>query len=108
MLNENDFVFEDMIILIRSFLKNIKRLHDLKSRLGVEGNINEIILNYKPPIFWKDKEIVKRQSELWGKNELILLIKKTNNTELMLKKNSQIYKQIIGNFINNFFERVNS
>jgi len=108
MLNENDFVFEDMIILIRSFLKNIKRLHELKSRLGIEGNINEIILNYKPPIFWKDKEIVKRQSELWGKNELILLIKKTNNTELMLKKNSQIYKQIIGNFINNFFERVNS
>ena len=108
MLNENDFIFEDMIILIRSFLKNIKRLHDLKSRLGIEGNINEIILNYKPPIFWKDKEIVKRQSELWGKNELILLIKKTNNTELMLKKNSQIYKQIIGNFINNFFERVNN
>jgi DNA polymerase-3 subunit delta len=108
MLNENDFVFEDMIILIRSFLKNIKRLHDLKNQLGIEGNINEIILNYKPPIFWKDKEIVKRQSELWGKNELILLIKKTNNTELMLKKNSQIYKQIIGNFINNFFERVNS
>ena len=108
MLNENDFVFEDMIILIRSFLKNIKRLLNLKAQLGVKDNINEIIQNYKPPIFWKDKEIVKRQSELWEKNELILLIKKTNNTELMLKKNSQIYKQIIGNFINNFFERVNN
>jgi len=108
MLNENDFVFEDMIILIRSFLKNIKRLLNLKTQLGAKDNINEIIQNYKPPIFWKDKEIVKRQSELWEKNELILLIKKTNNTELMLKKNSQIYKQIIGNFINNFFERVNN
>jgi len=108
MLNENDFVFEDMIILIRSFLKNIKRLINLKAQLGAKDNINEIIQNYKPPIFWKDKEIVKRQSELWEKSELILLIKKTNNTELMLKKNSQIYKQIIGNFINNFFERVNN
>ncbi|MDC1170279.1 DNA polymerase III subunit delta [Candidatus Pelagibacter sp.] len=108
MLNENDFVFEDMIILIRSFLKNIKRLVNLKAQLGAKNNINEIIQNYKPPIFWKDKEIVKRQSELWEKNELILLIKKTNNTELMLKKNSQIYKQIIGNFINNFFERFNN
>jgi DNA polymerase-3 subunit delta len=108
MLNENDFVFEDMIILIRSFLKNIKRLLNLKAQLSAKDNINEIIQNYKPPIFWKDKEIVKRQSELWEKNELILLIKKTNNTELMLKKNSQIYKQIIGNFINNFFERVNN
>ena len=108
MLNENDFVFEDMIILIRSFLKNIKRLLNLKTQLGAKDNINEIIQNYKPPIFWKDKEIVKRQSELWEKSELILLIKKTNNTELMLKKNSQIYKQIIGNFINNFFERVNN
>ena len=103
MLNENDFVFEDMIILIRSFLKNIKRLLNLKAQLSAKDNINEIIQNYKPPIFWKDKEIVKRQSELWEKSELILLIKKTNNTELMLKKNSQIYKQIIGNFINNFF-----
>ena len=108
MLNENDLVFEDMIILIRSFLKNIKRLLNLKAHLGAKDNINEIIQNYKPPIFWKDKEIVKRQSELWEKSELILLIKKTNNTELMLKKNSQIYKQIIGNFINNFFERVNN
>jgi len=108
MLNENDFVFEDMIILIRSFLKNIKRLLNLKAQLGAKDNINEIIQNYKPPIFWKDKEIVKRQSELWEKSELILLIKKTNDTELMLKKNSQIYKQIIGNFINNFFERVNN
>jgi len=108
MLNENDFVFEDMIILIRSFLKNIKRLLNLKAQLGAKDNINEIIQKYKPPIFWKDKEIVKRQSELWEKSELILLIKKTNNTELMLKKNSQIYKQIIGNFINNFFERVNN
>jgi len=108
MLNENDFVFEDMIILIRSFLKNIKRLLNLKAQLGAKDNINEIIQKYKPPIFWKDKEIVKRQSELWEKSELILLIKKTNDTELMLKKNSQIYKQIIGNFINNFFERVNN
>jgi DNA polymerase-3 subunit delta len=108
MLNENDFVFEDMIILIRSFLKNIKRLLNLKAQLGAKDSINEIIQNYKPPIFWKDKEIVKKQSELWEKSELILLIKKTNNTELMLKKNSQIYKQIIGNFINNFFERVNN
>lgn len=108
MLNENDFVFEDMIILIRSFLKNIKRLLNLKLQLGTKDNINEIIQNYKPPIFWKDKEIVKRQSELWKKNELILLIKNTNNTELMLKKNSQIYKQIIGNFINNFFEKFNN
>jgi DNA polymerase-3 subunit delta len=76
MLNENDFVFEDMIILIRSFLKNIKRLLKLKLQLGTKDNINEIIQNYKPPIFWKDKEIIKRQSELWGENELILLIKK--------------------------------
>ena len=108
MLNENNFVFEDMIILIRSFLKNIKRLVNLKAQLGAKDKINEIIQNYKPPIFWKDKEIVKRQLELWEKNELFLLIKKTNNTELMLKKNSQIYKQIIGNFINNFFERFNN
>lgn len=108
MLNENDFVFEDMIILIRSFLKNIKRLLNLKLQLGTKDNINEIIQNYKPPIFWKDKEIIKRQSVLWEKNELILLIKNTNNTELMLKKNSQIYKQIIGNFINNFFEKFNN
>ena len=108
MLNENDFVFEDMIILLKSFLKNIKRLLVIKVKLDIKDNINEIIMNYKPPIFWKDKEIIKKQSLLWKKNELILLLKKTNNTELMLKKNSQIYKQIVGNFINNFFERVNN
>ena len=31
-----------------------------------KGNIDEVITSFKPPIFWKDKEIVKMQVKNWS------------------------------------------
>ena len=50
-----------MIILIRSFISRIKRLIELKKLYLKSGNIKETINIFKPPIFWKDKEIVQKQ-----------------------------------------------
>ena len=67
--------------------------------LEIKKDQEQVISSFKPPIFWKDKEIIKQQLKTLSLNEIKLFIKKVNNLELMIKKNSQISNQIINDFI---------
>ena len=54
-LNENIYSLEDCILIIRTFLIKSKRLIKLCKETTSEKNIEAVISNFKPPIFWKDK-----------------------------------------------------
>ena len=60
-LNENNYSYEDCIAIIRTMLVKVKRLVVLKENQRKNPNIDNVISVYKPPIFWKDKELVKSQ-----------------------------------------------
>ena len=62
-------------------------------------SIDSLINNYKPPIFWKDKPIVRRQLENWSESKIKDLIVSINKTEIFLKKNSSIGLILVFNFI---------
>ena len=98
-LNENNYSLEDCIIIIRTFLMKSKRLLKLTQELRVKKNIEEIISTFKPPIFWKDKEVVKQQIASWSPNNVESLIYKTCEIELLMKKNSSNSINILSNFI---------
>lgn len=99
LINENNFISEDTILIIRTFLIKAKRLLKLKKELELNKNIEETILKSKPPIFWKDKELVKLQLKKWSVNQIEQLIIDINNTELLIKKNSQKALIILLNLI---------
>ena len=86
-LNENNFAEEDCLIIIRTLLSKSKRLKILSEELVKNNDINETISNYKPPIFWKDKEIVKKQIQIWNLKGIENFIYKLNDLELIVKKN---------------------
>ena len=98
-LNENIFSAEDMIIIIRTYLTKSKRLLRLTMELEKNKNIDQVISASKPPIFWKDKDIVKKQLKIWSKEKTIILIQKINEIELQLKKNTESSLNILQNFI---------
>ena len=98
-LNENNFIGDKNIEFIRSFLFSVKRLKNLKVNLQKIKNIDQVLTDFKPPIFWKEKEIIKKQLNSWSLAEIKSMIKRINNLELSIKKNSQISNQIINNFI---------
>ena len=98
-LNENIPSIEDNILILKSFLYKLKRLKKIKEELEIKKDQEQVISSFKPPIFWKDKEIIKQQLKTLSLNEIKLFIKKVNNLELMIKKNSQISNQIINDFI---------
>ena len=100
-LNENNFSFEDAIIIIRTFLIKTKRLIKLNQNLQENKNIDKTIVTFKPPIFWKDKELVKSQIKIWTLDNTYKLMEEINKVELNIKKNSTNALDILFDFILN-------
>ena len=98
-LNENNYSIEDCILIIRSFLIKSKRLFKLCKEIEGEKNIDAVIASFKPPIFWKDKEIVKQQIQNWSYENVEKLIYEINEVELLIKKYSSNSINILSNFI---------
>ena len=104
-INESNYKSEDGILILRTFLQKTKRLLNLYEKQNEHINFDTLINDYKPPIFWKDKPIVKRQLENWSKSKIKDLIVKINKTEIFLKKNSPNSLMLIFNFIYETSER---
>ena len=98
-LNENNYSLDDCILIIRTFLIKSKRLLRLSKEIDNNKNIDEIISSFKPPIFWKDKDIIKQQIQSWSYSNIKNLIYKINETELIIKKNSINALNILSDFI---------
>ena len=107
-LSENNYSDEDNIIIIRTLLAKLKRLVKIYEFVDEKYNIEQAISMCKPPIFWKDKPLVIQQIKSWNKNHLIDLIYKTNEIELLVKKNSTISKNILSDFIINNSRKTNN
>ena len=106
-LNENIPSSEDNILILRTFLNKLKRLRKLRLNLNENNNIDQVINSFKPPIFWKDKNIIKQQIKIWELNDIESFIVDLNNTESLIKKNPQISNQIINNMILDKVENTN-
>jgi DNA polymerase III subunit delta len=98
-INENNYSSEDAILIIRTFLSKSKRLLKLCEQRNDNQNIESIIAAFKPPIFWKEKEIVKQQIKNWNFNNIKNLIFQINEMEFLLKKNSSNSINILSDFL---------
>ena len=107
-LNENSFSDEDNIIIIRTLLAKLKRLIKIYQLVDEKNSIEQAISASKPPVFWKDKPLVTQQIKSWNKDHLKNLIYKTNEIELLIKKNSSLAKNILSDFIINNSRKANN
>ena len=87
-LNSNIFSNEDCIVIIRTLLKKTKNLLNLVVQFHINKDINATIDNAKPPIFWKEKSVIKDQIKLWSVETLKALIVEINDVEYNIKRNS--------------------
>ena len=107
-LRENNFSFEDFLILLKIFSKKIHRLLKIKIFNRMEKNLDQIFNQIRPPIFWKEKEDVKKQVRLWNEKKLNLIIKKINKIELNCKKNQELSTNITLDFLTTVCNEVNN
>lgn len=98
-LNENNYSGDDCILIIRTLLNKAKRLKKIHDQIKIKNNLDQAIASFKPPIFWKDKEIVKQQIMNLSDKKTEELIFEINDIELLIKKNSTNAVNIMSNFI---------
>ena len=100
-LNENNFSNEDCIIILRTFLLKAKKILSLSIEYDKNKDINQTINSAKPPIFWKEKDIVKTQLNKWTPETIRELIYLINDIELQIKKNYNNSILLVTDFILN-------
>ena len=101
-LNENIFTNDDCILIIRTILNRLKRLLKLKNEQENIIDLEALVSSYKPTIFWKEKEIVKKQIQIWKKKDVKKMIYKINDLEILVKKNSNNSINFIYDFVSNY------
>jgi DNA polymerase-3 subunit delta len=98
-LNENILSVEDTMLIMRTLLSKTKRLLKIQEEINKNKSIEIVIQDFKPPIFWKDKDAVKKQITKWTLPDLQKLIIEISDIELLLKKNSSNSINILSDFI---------
>jgi DNA polymerase III subunit delta len=107
-INENNFSSDDAIIIVRTFLSKAKRLLKINKEISSSKNLDSTLNALKPPIFWKDKDIVKKQIKNYSTKNTLLLINSINNAELQIKKNYDNSINILLDFIFSQVKSVNN
>ena len=98
-LNENNFEPSDSIIILRTLLIKTKKILQIYNNYKKSKNLDQAINTFKPPIFWKDKEIIKQQVKNWDYENLKNIIFKISEIEIQIKQNLSLSKNIISNLI---------
>ena len=72
------------------------------------NNLESLLSSSRPPIFWKEKPMVKKQLTIWSLNALKSTIQEINEIELLCKKNPQISKVIFFSFFSKICKKANN
>ena len=98
---------EDLFFFLNSLIFKLNKIKDLLS--NKEKSIESIIDNAKPPIFWKEKPILKKQLYIWSKKDIDKITNTLNETQILAKKNSQIdISTILNNLLVNICKEASS
>ena len=100
-LNENNYSNDDCILILRTLLNKSKRLISLIEKYEEIKNLDDVIANTKPPIFWKEKENVKSQIKTWKVKDLKNKIYQINEIETLVKTNTKNSLNLVSDFIIN-------
>ena len=104
-LNENNYTDEDIFVILRVFLRKSKKILNLLESINNMNNVDKVITEYRPPIFWKEKPVIKKQLQLWTCGEIKNLIFGLNEIEIKIKKNNSLSMILMKNFINEILHK---
>ena len=82
----------NQIFLLRILSNKMRRLLNMKEMESNYDNLDSLLNASKPPIFWKEKPIVKKQLILWKLKDLKKIISDINDTEILCKKKPSYFQ----------------
>ena len=87
------------IALIRMFVNHFKLIENILLRFEKNKNIINIIENMKPPIFFKKKEFIISQCNVWNLKLINIMLMRLMRLEFKCKLNHTIEKILISQYI---------
>jgi len=98
----------NQIFFLRILSNKIQRLLKIKTIESNYKDLETLINNIKPPIFLKEKPILKRQVAIWSLDDLKKIVSQISDTEILCKENPQISKIIFFQFFTKICKKANS
>jgi len=98
----------NQVLILRILSNKIQRLLKIKEQESQANNIDSLLNSVKPPIFWKEKPLVKKQLSIWNLKDLRQITSEVDNTELLCKKNPQISKYIFFNLFSDICSKASN
>ena len=95
LLTDTAFDNEDSFYYLSTLNQRIFKLIEIENLKEKNSNVEAIVSNLKPPVFWKEKPILILQSKKWNKENLKLASQKTYEVELKLKSESSVKKDLL-------------
>ncbi len=95
LLADTIFDTENNIYYLNSINQRINKLNEIENMKTKNFNVENIISNLKPPVFWKDKPVLIEQSLKWNKDKIQKALKKTYSAEIEMKSNPAIKKDLL-------------
>ena len=95
LLGDTIFESENNIFYLNLINQRINKLNEIENMKKNEKNVESLVSQLKPPIFWKDKPIIIEQSKKWDRKKLKKVLKKTYEVELKIKSSPSINKNLL-------------
>ena len=95
LLADTVFEAENNIYYLNTINQRINKLNEIENMKKDNSNIESLISNLKPAVFWKDKPMLIQQSKKWNKKKLTKALNETYNVEVSIKSNSSIRKDLL-------------
>ena len=89
----------NQILLLKILSNKIRRLLSIKKQNKKNQTLDNMIFQIRPPIFWMDRPIIKKQLTVWKTDELVDLITQISNLEISCKNNPKVSSVILFNFL---------
>ena len=95
LLADTVFEVENNIYYLNTINQRINKLNEIENMKKDNSNIESLISNLKPAVFWKDKPMLIQQSKKWNKEKLTKALNETYNVEVSIKSKSYIRKDLL-------------
>ena len=95
LLSETSILNEESFFYINNLNYRVLKLIEIEKMNKMFNSYEQTLEKIKPPIFWKDKSIYLEQLKKWNLEKLNRAADKIGETEVLIRKNSHIKKDVI-------------
>ena len=95
LLSETEILRDEALFYLNNLNYRVMRLYEIIKVHRINNDYDYTLDNLRPPIFWKDKPIIREQLKKWNQKKIESMLLRIAETEILIKKNSNLNSDVI-------------